>query len=156
MCFQSGTECRKLLVSLQSAEAFCCFLHSRRGPAQRHRGRSPALHVATDATHGAHDILHDVGAGKRPTKFFRQAEPRDCEDFVEALQNARRYTRCVALPPPGEIANELLGLLGVVELPGLAQHAADGCVQRLREALPDVASLVDLAPLNERLAAEAA
>src|ERR1700751_1486220 len=27
--------------------------------------RSPSLHVAADATHGAHDILHDVGACER-------------------------------------------------------------------------------------------
>jgi hypothetical protein len=80
-------------MRLQSSKAFGGFLHCRRGPAQRHRGRSPSLHVSADATHGAHDILHDVGAGKRPTKFFRQAEPCDSEDFVEALQNARRHAR---------------------------------------------------------------
>src|SRR6516162_8383026 len=84
MCLQSGTECRKLLVRLQSSEAFCGFLHGRRGPAQGHRSRSPSLHVAADATHGAHDILHDVGACERAAKFLWQAESRDGEDLVEA------------------------------------------------------------------------
>ena len=143
-------------MRLQSSEAFGCFLHSRRGPAQRHRGRSPSLHVAADATHGAHDILHDVGAGERPTKFFRQAEPRDGEDFVEALQNARRYARRIVFQPSREIADQLLGLVGVVQLPGLAQHPADGRVHWLRQPLHDVASLVNLAPLNQRLTPEAA
>src|SRR5436309_1766200 len=46
-----------MLVRLQSSEALCCFLHRRRGPAQRHRGRSPSLRVAADATHCAHDGL---------------------------------------------------------------------------------------------------
>ena len=36
--FQSGAVRRELLVRFQSAEAFCCFVHSRRGPAQLHRG----------------------------------------------------------------------------------------------------------------------
>ena len=38
---------RKLLVRLQSTEAFGGFPHRRRGPAQGHRGRSPSLHVET-------------------------------------------------------------------------------------------------------------
>ena len=156
MCLQSGTECRKLFVRLQSSEAFCCFLHSRRGPAQRHRGRSPSLHVAADAAHGAHDVLDDVGAGERAAKFLRQAEPRDGENFVEALQNACRYARRVVFQPSCEIADQLLGLVGVVQLPGLAQHAADRGMQRLRQPLHDVASLVNLAALDQRFAPEAA
>src|SRR5258705_331001 len=156
MCLQSGTECRKLLVRLQSSEAFCGFLHGRRGPAQGHRGRSPSLHVAADATHGAHDILHDVGACERAAKFLWQAESRDGEDLVEALQNARRHARSVVFQPAREIADQLLGLLGVVPLPSLSQHAANSGMQRLRQPLHDVASLVNLAPLNQRLAPEAA
>src|SRR5712691_4281479 len=155
MFFQGGTSRRKLFVRLQSSEAFCCFLHSRRGPAQRHRGRSPSLHVAANTTHGAHDVLHDVGACERPTKFFRQAKPRDGEDFVEALQNARRYARRVVFQPSREVADQLLGLVGVVQLPSLAQHPADGRVHWLGQPLHDVASLVNLAPLNQRLTPEA-
>ena len=143
MCLQSGTECRKLLVRLQSSEAFCGFLHGRRGPAQGHRGRSPSLHVAADATHGAHDILHDVGACERAAKFLWQAESRDGEDLVEALQNARRHARSVVFQPAREIADQLLGLLGVVQLPSLSQHAANSGMQRLRQPLHDVASLVN-------------
>ena len=105
-------------MSLQSLEAFGGFLQSGRGPAQCHRSRSPSLHVAADAAQGAHDILHDVGTGERPAKFFRQAEPRDGENFVEALQNARRYARRVVFQPSREIADQLLGLAGVLQLPG--------------------------------------
>src|SRR6516162_3351298 len=148
MCLQSGTECRKLLVRLQSSEVFCGFLHGRRGPAQGHRGRSPSLHVAADATHGAHDILHDVGACERAAKFLWQAESCDGEDLIEALQNARRHAWSVVFQPAREIADQLLGLLGVVQLPSLSQHAANSGMQRLRQPLQDVASLVDLAPVE--------
>src|SRR6478672_8694359 len=155
MCLQSGTECRKLLVRLQSSEAFCGFLHSRRGPAQGRRGRSPSLHVAADATHGTHDVLHDVGACERSAKLLWQAEPRDGEDFVEALQDAPRHARRIVFQPTREIADQLLGLVGVVQLPSLAQHPADGRVHWLRQPLHDVAGLVNLAPLNQRLTPEA-
>ena len=107
-------------MRLQSSEAFGGFLHSGGGPAQRHRGRSPSLHVAADATHRAHHILHDVGAGERPTKFLRQTEPRDGEDFVEALQNLAETPGPVVFQTSCEIADQLLGLVGVVQLPGLA------------------------------------
>ena len=58
------------------------------------------------------------------------------------------------LQPPREIADQLLGLAGVVQLPGLAQHPSHRRVQWLRQPLHDVASLVNLAPLNERVASE--
>ena len=111
MCLQSGTECRKLLVRLQSSEALCGFLHGRRSPSQGHRGRPPSLHVAADAAHRAHGILHDVGACERAAKFLGQAESADGEDLVEALQNTRRHARSVVFQPTREIADQLLGLL---------------------------------------------
>src|SRR6476469_8805854 len=43
---------RKLLVSFEPAKAFLGFVHGHSGPAQSHRGRTPALHIAGDATHG--------------------------------------------------------------------------------------------------------
>ena len=46
--------------------------------------------VAADTTHSVHDI-HDVGACERPAKYGRHGEPRDGEDFIEALQNARPH-----------------------------------------------------------------
>src|SRR5450631_1013794 len=55
---------RKLLVGFEPAKAFLGFVHGRSGPAQSHRGRTPALHIAGDATHGPHHIFDDVGAGQ--------------------------------------------------------------------------------------------
>src|SRR6266487_2853365 len=86
MSFQSGPQHWKLLVSLQSSEASGCFLHGGRGPAHRHRGRAPSLHVPAYAPHRAHGILDDVGTGERALQLLRQSKPRDGEDFVDAFQ----------------------------------------------------------------------
>src|SRR5438067_13453675 len=69
--FQSGPQRRKLLVSLQSSEVSGRFLHGGRGPAHRHRGRAPALHVPAYAPHRAHGILDDVGTGERAPQLLR-------------------------------------------------------------------------------------
>src|SRR5260370_28137973 len=42
-------QCRKLHVSFEPAKAFLGFVHGRSGPAQSHRGRTPALHIASCA-----------------------------------------------------------------------------------------------------------
>src|ERR1035437_6469037 len=70
------------------AKAFLCFVHGRSGPAQSHRGRTPALHIAGDATHGPHHIFDDVGAGQRAPQLRRKTEPAHCEDFIQALEDA--------------------------------------------------------------------
>src|SRR6202035_3158153 len=57
---QRDPQGRKLLVGFEPTKAFLCFVHGRRGPAQSHRGRTPALHIAGDATHGPHHIFDDV------------------------------------------------------------------------------------------------
>jgi hypothetical protein len=67
--FQSGAQRWKLLVSLQSSEASGRFQHGGRGPAHRHRGRAPSLHVPAYAPHRAHGILDDVGTGERAPRF---------------------------------------------------------------------------------------
>ena len=58
------TECRlqdrQLLVSLQPAKPFGCFLHSGPGPAQRHRDIPPMLHIAAHAADRAHHVLDDI------------------------------------------------------------------------------------------------
>ena len=51
---------RKLLVGFEPTKAFLCFVHGRSGPAQSHRGRTPALHIAGDATHGPHQPRYDL------------------------------------------------------------------------------------------------
>src|SRR5258708_4611695 len=65
MSCKRSSENGQLLVGFQSTEAFCCLHHAGGGPAQRHRGVSPPLHVATDAAHGPHHVLNCVGAGAR-------------------------------------------------------------------------------------------
>src|SRR5258707_12820065 len=82
VCFLFGVsgkrepQCRKLLVSFEPAKAFLGFVHGRGGPAQSHRGRTPAFHIAGDATHGAHHIFDDVGAG--PASAAIPPEDRAC------------------------------------------------------------------------------
>src|SRR6476620_9301025 len=57
---QRDPQGRELLVGFEPTKAFLCFVHGRSGPAQSHRGRAPALHIAGDATHGPHHIFDDV------------------------------------------------------------------------------------------------
>src|SRR4051794_6932551 len=47
------------------------------------------------------------------------------KDLVDAVQDARGDARRLALEPSSEIPDQLLGLLGVVQLPGLAQRLPD-------------------------------
>src|ERR1019366_3375370 len=79
---------RKLLVSVEPAKAFLGFVHGRNGPAQSHRGRTPALHIAGDTTHGPHHIFDDVGAGQRATQFRWKTESAHREDFIQSLEDA--------------------------------------------------------------------
>src|SRR5262249_32908871 len=58
MSCKRSSENGQVLVGFQSTEAFGCLHHAGGGPAQRHRGVSPSLHVATDAAHGPHHILN--------------------------------------------------------------------------------------------------
>src|SRR5256886_16792520 len=58
MCSKCSSENGQVLVGFQSTEAFGCLHHAGGGPAQRHRGVSPSLHVATDAAHGPHHVLN--------------------------------------------------------------------------------------------------
>ena len=51
---------------------------------------------------------------------------------------------------------KLLGLVGIVQLPGLTQRAPDRSMQRFRQSLHDVASLVDLTALDRARRAEGA
>jgi hypothetical protein len=51
MCCKCNSEKGQVLIGFQSTEAFGCLHHAGGGPAQRHRGVSPSLHVATDAAH---------------------------------------------------------------------------------------------------------
>jgi hypothetical protein len=49
----------------------------------------------------------------------------DSQHLVEPFQNAGGNTGRLLVEPAGEIAQQPLGLVGVVELPGLPQRPAD-------------------------------
>src|SRR5262249_30912267 len=88
MCCKCSSENGQLRVGFQSTEAFGCLHHAGGGPAQRHRGVSPSLHVATDAAHGPHIVLNWVGAGERTPERYRKAEAVDGQHLVESFEDA--------------------------------------------------------------------
>src|SRR5262249_61157389 len=119
MSFQSGPQRWKLLVSLQSSEASGRFLHGGRGPAHRHRGRAPSLHVSAYAPHRAHGILDDVGTGERAPQLLRQSKSRDGEDFVDAFQDRAGDTRPFSFETLSGVAKQPFGPGGLVQLPSM-------------------------------------
>src|ERR1700730_8053884 len=153
---ESGTEGGKLFVGFQSAKAFLGFQHRGCGPAQRHRCRTPVFHVAADAANRAHHVLDDIRASERSSQVGRQTEPRDGEYLVEPLEKTAGDPGRLAFQALREIAKQSPGLRGVVQLPGLAERAADRGMERLRQPLHDVAGLVDLAALDRRVASKTA
>src|SRR4029077_20427367 len=154
MRLQCGTQCWKLLVSLQSSEAFSRFLHGRRGPAHRHRGRAPSLHVPADSPHRAHHVLDDIGASERASQLVRQSKRRDGADLIYAFQDRARDPGPVSFETLGKIAEQLFSLVGIVQLPGLSQHTSNRSVQRFGQSLHNVAGLVDLTALDCRGSSE--
>ena len=137
-------------MSLQSSEAFSRFLHGRRGPAHRHRGRAPSLHVPADSPHRAHHVLDDVGTGERASSLLRQSKPRDGEDLIDAFQDRARDPDQSRFETLGKVADQLFSLVGIVDLPGLSQHTSNRSVQRFGQSLHNVAGLVDLTALDCR------
>lgn len=115
---------------------------------------APAFDVGADPADRAHHVLDDVGAGQRAAQLLGQAQTRDREDLVEPLHDTGRDAGRLVLQTPGEIEDQGLGLLGIVQLPGLAQHLAHRGVQGFGQALQDVAAFMDLAALDRRVTAE--
>jgi hypothetical protein len=65
--------------------------------------------------------------------------------FVEkTLQDARGDPPGFLLQPAGEVADQLPGLVGIVQSPRLTQCVANGSVQRLWQTLQNVSGLVAL------------
>src|SRR3954470_16172552 len=154
MRLQGGDEDRQLLAGFQPPEALGGFDHAGGGPSERHAGVTPAFGVAADAADGSVYVFDDVGAGERASEFQRQTEPRDGEDLVDTFQDAGGDARRLAFEPASEVPDQLLGLVGVVQLPGLAQRLPDRTMEVLGQALDDVTGLVNLAALDRRVAAE--
>jgi hypothetical protein len=77
MSCKRSSENRQVLVGFQSTESLCGLQHAGSGPAQRHRGILPSLHVAADATYGPHHVLDRVGASERAPQLRRQSKAVD-------------------------------------------------------------------------------
>ena len=145
---ESISEDGQLAIGLEATEGFLGLQQAGGGPSERHLGVSPAFDVAGDLAHRAERVLDDVGAGERAPEFVRQAEADDGEDLVQPLQDAARDARFLMLQTPGQVAQEPLGLVCVVLVPGLTERLLDARVQMLGQALDDVTALVDLAALD--------
>src|ERR1700716_363677 len=100
---------RKLLVGFEPTKAFLGFVHGRSGPAQSHRRRTPALHIAGDATHGPHHIFDDVGAGQRAPQFRRKYEDASSPRRTDADIWRPVRDRLLAI---GELVQYRLGFAG--------------------------------------------
>src|SRR4029077_21256281 len=68
--------------------------------------------------------------------------------FVEAFEDAGRDAGPLLVESTREIADQFFSLVGVIELPGLAQHPTGSRMMLFRQAFHDVARLVDLAALD--------
>ena len=58
------------------------------------------------------------------------------QDFVEAFEDARRYAEAIAGRVDARIADQFFSLVGVIELPGLAQHPTGGRMMLFRRTVP--------------------
>ena len=145
---ESISEDGQLATGLEATEGFLGLQQAGGGPSERHLGVSPAFDVAGGLAHRAERVLYDVGAGERAPEFVRQAEADDGEDLVQPLQDAARDARFLMLQTPDQVAQEPLGLVRVVLVPGLTERLLDARVQMLGQALDDVTALVDLAALD--------
>src|SRR5215472_6676862 len=138
MCCKCSSENGQVLVGFQSTEAFGCLHHAGGGPAQRHRGVSPSLHVATDAAHGPHHVLNGVGAGERTPERYRQAEAVDGQHLVESFKDAGSDTGRLLIKAAGEIAQQSARLYRHRRAPkpaggpGVPMHAAAWAAARSR------------------------
>jgi hypothetical protein len=134
---ECGLESGKLSVGFQAAEALRGFEHRGAGPAQRHPGVTPALHVAADASESANQVLDDVRARQRTSELGRQAEAVDGQD-------SSRPSRMLAATPGASgssrrarfrISRSALSASG--KFPRLPERPAHRRAQVLRQPLQD-------------------
>ena len=92
---QRSSECWELLPGLEASEAFGGFHHAGRRQAERHIHILPPLHIAADASHGAHSVLDCVGTGERAPELGRQTEAVDSQHLVEPFQDAGGQPRAL-------------------------------------------------------------
>src|SRR5262249_8588149 len=87
---------------------------------------------------------------------YRQAEAVDGQHLVESVEGAGSDTGRLLIKAAGEIAQQPLGLIGIVELPSLPEDPAYRCMQRLGQPLDHVAGFMKLATLDRCVGAEGA
>jgi hypothetical protein len=143
MSCKHSSENRQVLVGFQSTESFGRLQHAGSGPARCHRGILPSLHIAADATHGPHHVLDRVGAGKRAPELCRQSKAVDRQHLVEPFEDAGRNAGRLMLELAGEIAQQPLGFVSIIEFPSLPERPAYRRMQRLGQPLAQ-ANLVEL------------
>src|SRR5262245_42246916 len=77
---------------------------------------APALDVPFDEARAADEAFHRIGRGQRPTQPQREFQREDGQRFVESFAEALGGTGLLRLRTTGEIEEEPLGRLGIVEL----------------------------------------
>jgi hypothetical protein len=66
----------------------------------------------------------EFGAGERAPELCRQAQAVDGQHLVEPFEDAGGDSGRLLVKPAGEIAQQLLGFIGIVELPSLPERPA--------------------------------
>src|SRR5207344_1847673 len=107
-----------------------------------YRSISPSLSVATDATHGPHHVLDRVGACERAWQLCRQSEAIDSQHFIEPCKDAGSDTGRLLVEPAGEITQQALRFVGIVEFPSLPECPAHRRMQWLGQSLDHIAGLM--------------
>src|SRR6516164_601957 len=95
MCCKCNSEKGQVLIGFQSTEAFGCLHHAGGGPAQRHCGVSPSLHVATDAAHGPHHVSGRSPSGSRTARLTLRVDKLISIRFM--AQRPSQSSACAAL-----------------------------------------------------------
>jgi hypothetical protein len=67
---------------------------------------------------------------------------RSPNPFFDAFQDRAGDPSPISFEASREVAKQLLGFVGIVQFPGLPQHAPDRGLQRFRQAFLNVAGLV--------------
>src|SRR5215510_7763838 len=99
MCCKCNSEKGQVLIGFQSTEAFGCLHHAGGGPAQRHCGVSPSLHVATDARHGPNHVSGRSPSGSRTASLSLRVDTLISIRFM-----AQRPSQSSAVPPSNLMA----------------------------------------------------
>ena len=88
-----------------------------------------------------------MDTGKRAPEKKKKKKKKG-EHLVKPFEDTGSNAGRLLLEPAGQIERQPLGLVRVVELPGLSERLAHGGVQRLGQALDEIAGLVNMVALD--------